>query len=161
MDVVFLSRIQFALTTMFHILFSVLTIGLSLFLVVEFLWLKPRRELHYRIYRFWARIFAINFGVGVVTGVVLEFEFGTNFSQFSQAVSNVFSPLLAFELLTAAFFAPLQVDLGNRSGVEVFYHQPAKLAAMEAHWGPTPVLHPSGGTIGRDPLDFEEIYLSS
>jgi cytochrome d ubiquinol oxidase subunit I len=257
MDVVVLSRIQFALTTMFHILFPVLTIGLALYLVVvEFLWLVVRQELYYRIYRFWAKIFSINFGVGVVTGVVLEFEFGTNFSRFSQTVSNVFSPLLAFEVMTAFFleagflgimifgwekvpkgvhflatclvalgsmvsafwilaanswlqtpagyelvkgrfmvtdfwavifnpstvtrvghmvtasfetsafvvagisayyllkgkhvdfsqgslsialimaalFAPLQVYLGDRSAVEVFHHQPPKLAAMEAHW---------------------------
>jgi cytochrome d ubiquinol oxidase subunit I len=257
MDALFLSRIQFAVTTLFHILFPVLTIGLSFYLVViEFLWLKTRQELYYRIYRFWARIFAINFGVGVVSGVVLEFEFGTNFSQFSQMVANVFSPLLAFEVMTAffleagflgimlfgwqrvskgihflatclvalgsilsafwilaanswmhtpagyelvngkfmvrdfmaaifnpstltrvghmvmasletsafvvagisahyllkgkyvdfarrslgialvmaGFFAPLQIFLGDRSGIGVFHHQPAKLAAMEAHW---------------------------
>ena len=104
MDALFLSRIQFAVTTMFHILFPALTIGLSFYLVVvEFLWVKTNRETYYRMYRFWAKIFAINFGVGVVSGVVLEFEFGTNFSRFSQMVSNVFSPLLAFEVLTAFF----------------------------------------------------------
>ena len=104
MDALLLSRIQFATTTMFHILFPALTIGLSLYLVVvEFLWLQTREEIYYRLYRFWVRIFAINFGVGVVSGIVLEFEFGTNFSQFSQAVSNTFSPLLAFEVMTAFF----------------------------------------------------------
>jgi cytochrome d ubiquinol oxidase subunit I len=104
MDAVILSRIQFAVTTMFHILFPVLTIGLSLYLVVvEFLWLQTRQEIFYRMYRFWVKIFAINFGVGVVSGIVLEFEFGTNFSHFSQTVSNVFSPLLAFEVMTAFF----------------------------------------------------------
>jgi cytochrome d ubiquinol oxidase subunit I len=103
-DAVFLSRIQFAVTTMFHILFPALTIGLSLYLVVvEFLWLWTKQEIYYRMYRFWVKIFAINFGVGVVSGVVLEFEFGTNFSHFSQMVSNVFSPLLAFEVITAFF----------------------------------------------------------
>jgi len=104
MDAVFLSRIQFAVTTMFHILFPVLTIGLALYLViVEFLWLITKQEIYYRLYRFWVKIFAINFGIGVVSGVVLEFEFGTNFSHFSQTVSNVFSPLLAFEVMTAFF----------------------------------------------------------
>ncbi len=104
MDAVFLSRIQFAVTTMFHILFPVLTIGLALFLVVvELLWLMTKQEVYYRMYRFWVKIFAINFGVGVVSGVVLEFEFGTNFAIFSRTVSNVFSPLLAFEALTAFF----------------------------------------------------------
>ena len=104
MDAVFLSRIQFAVTTMFHILFPVLTIGLALYLVVvESLWLITKQEIYYRLYRFWVKIFAINFGIGVVSGVVLEFEFGTNFSHFSQKVGNVFSPLLGFEVLTAFF----------------------------------------------------------
>jgi cytochrome d ubiquinol oxidase subunit I len=104
MDVVVLSRIQFAVTTMFHILFPTLTIGLGAYLVlIEFLWLWTKQEVYYRIYRFWVRIFAINFAVGVVSGVVLEFEFGTNFSHFSQMVGNVFSPLLAFEVMTAFF----------------------------------------------------------
>jgi cytochrome bd ubiquinol oxidase subunit I len=104
MDTLLLSRIQFAVTTMFHILFPVLTIGLALYLVVvELLWLITKQELYYRMYRFWVKIFAINFAMGVVSGVVLEFEFGTNFSRFSQTVSNVFSPLLAFEVMTAFF----------------------------------------------------------
>jgi cytochrome d ubiquinol oxidase subunit I len=103
-DTVLLSRIQFAVTTLFHILFPTLTIGLSVFLVVvEILWIRTKEELYYRMYRFWVKFFAVNFGVGVVTGIVLEFEFGTNFSRFSQAVSNVISPLMAFEVLTAFF----------------------------------------------------------
>ena len=104
MDAILLSRIQFAVTTMFHILFPALTIGLALYLVVvELLWLMTKQEIYYRMYRFWVKIFAINFGVGVVSGIVLEFEFGTNFAIFSQTVSNVFSPLLAFEVMTAFF----------------------------------------------------------
>jgi cytochrome d ubiquinol oxidase subunit I len=104
MDTVLLSRIQFAVTTLFHILFPTLTIGLSVFLVVvELLWIKTKEELYYRMYRFWVKFFALNFGVGVVTGIVLEFEFGTNFSRFSQAVSNVIAPLMAFEVMTAFF----------------------------------------------------------
>jgi cytochrome d ubiquinol oxidase subunit I len=104
MDSVLLSRIQFAVTTLFHILFPALTIGLSVYLVaLELLWLRTKNEIYYRMYRFWSKIFAINFGIGVVSGVVLEFEFGTNFSRFSQMVSNVFSPLLAFEVMTAFF----------------------------------------------------------
>jgi cytochrome bd ubiquinol oxidase subunit I len=104
LDQLLLSRLQFAVTTMFHILFPVLTIGLSVYLVIiEALWLAKGEEIYYRLYRFWVKIFAINFGVGVVSGIVLEFEFGTNFSRFSEAVANVFSPLLAFEALTAFF----------------------------------------------------------
>ena len=90
MDVVFLSRLQFGLTTAFHILFPTLTIGLALYLVVvEFLWLRTKNEMYYRMYRFWVKIFAIHFAVGVVSGITLEFEFGTNFARFSQAVANV------------------------------------------------------------------------
>ncbi len=104
LDQLLLSRIQFAVTTMFHILFPVLTIGLAVYLVIiEALWLAKGEEIYYRLYRFWVKIFAINFGVGVVSGIVLEFEFGTNFARFSEAVANVFSPLLAFEALTAFF----------------------------------------------------------
>ena len=104
MDTVLLSRVQFAVTTLFHILFPTLTIGLSVFLVVvELLWLRTKEELYYRMYRFWVKFFAVNFSVGVVTGIVLEFEFGTNFSRFSQAASNVIAPLMAFEVMTAFF----------------------------------------------------------
>ena len=104
MDTVLLSRIQFGVTTLFHILFPTLTIGLSFYLVVvESLWIVTKKELYYRMYRYWVKFFAVNFGVGVVTGIVLEFEFGTNFARFSQAVGNVLSPLLAFEILTAFF----------------------------------------------------------
>jgi len=103
-DALFLSRLQFALTTMFHIIFPVLTIGLAVYLVVvEALWLRTRSEIYYRMYRFWVKIFAIHFAVGVVTGIVLEFEFGTNFARFSYAAANVFAPLMAFEALTAFF----------------------------------------------------------
>ena len=101
---VFLSRLQFALTVGFHILFPTLTIGLGLYLVVvEALWLRTRQELYYRMYRFWVKIFTINFGVGVVTGVVMEFQFGTNWSRFVIAGANVFSPFLYYEVLTAFF----------------------------------------------------------
>ena len=71
--------------------------------MVELFWLRTREELYYRMYRYWVKFFAVNFGVGVVTGIVLEFEFGTNFARFSQAVGNVISPLLAFEVMTAFF----------------------------------------------------------
>ncbi|MFO8085044.1 MAG: cytochrome ubiquinol oxidase subunit I [Desulfobacterales bacterium] len=104
MDVVFLSRLQFALTTAFHIIFPTLTIGLAIYLViVEFMWLRTRAEIYYRMYRFWVKIFAIHFAVGVVSGITLEFEFGTNFARFSQAVANIMAPLLAYEGMTAFF----------------------------------------------------------
>ncbi len=104
MDVLLLSRIQFAFTTAFHILFPTFTIGLAVYLViVESCWLVTKKEIYYRIYRFWVKIFAVHFAVGVVSGITLEFEFGTNFARFSQAVANVFAPLLAYEGMTAFF----------------------------------------------------------
>jgi cytochrome bd ubiquinol oxidase subunit I len=104
MDAVFLSRVQFGFTTIFHITFPVLTIGLAVYLVfVEFLWLRTKDELYYRMYRFWVKIFAIHFAVGVVSGIVLEFEFGLNFARFSLAVANVLAPLMAYEGMTAFF----------------------------------------------------------
>ncbi len=104
MDLVLLSRLQFAITTAFHILFPTLTIGLAVYLViVELLWLRTKDEMYYRMYRFWVKVFAVHFAVGVVTGITLEFEFGTNFARFSQYVANVFAPLLAYEGMTAFF----------------------------------------------------------
>lgn len=104
MDAIFLSRLQFAITTLFHITFPTLTMGLAIYLIlVELLWLVRKEEIYFRMYRFWVKIFAIHFAVGVVSGIVLEFEFGTNFSRFSQSVANVFAPLLAYEGMTAFF----------------------------------------------------------
>jgi cytochrome d ubiquinol oxidase subunit I len=92
------------MTTAFHILFPTLTIGLAVYLlIVELLWLKTRREVYYRMYRFWVKIFAVHFAVGVVSGITLEFEFGTNFARFSEAVGNVLGPLFAYEGMTAFF----------------------------------------------------------
>ncbi|MDE2196443.1 MAG: cytochrome ubiquinol oxidase subunit I [Gammaproteobacteria bacterium] len=97
-DVLALARAQFALTAMFHIIWPVLTIGLSLFLVVtEALWIKTRDPDYYRHARFWSKLFILNFGVGVVTGVPLEFEFGANWAPFSAAMGDFFGNILGFE----------------------------------------------------------------
>ena len=89
-SVVDLSRLQFAITTLFHILWPVLTIGLSLFLVVtESLWLRTGDVAWYHHCRFWGRLFLLNFGVGVVTGLPLEFEFGTNWAAFSKVAGGI------------------------------------------------------------------------
>lgn len=99
-----LARIQFAFTISFHIIFPAFTIGLASFLMVlEALWLKTKQS-HYReLYNFWIKIFAVAFGMGVVSGVVMSYQFGTNWSLFSDRVSNVIGPLLGFEVLTAFF----------------------------------------------------------
>ncbi|WP_322062401.1 cytochrome ubiquinol oxidase subunit I [Paraburkholderia sp. J63] len=104
LDPVVLSRIQFGLTVTFHIIFPAMSIGLATFLaVVEGLWLMTRDELYLRIYRFWLVIFALGFGVGVVSGIVLSFEFGTNFAGFARLAGPVIGPLIALEVLTAFF----------------------------------------------------------
>jgi cytochrome d ubiquinol oxidase subunit I len=96
--VVNLSRLQFAITTLFHILWPVLTIGLSLFLVItESLWLRTGDVAWYHHARFWSRLFLLNFGVGVVTGLPLEFEFGTNWAIFSKIAGGFFGNMLGFE----------------------------------------------------------------
>jgi hypothetical protein len=85
LDSLFLSRLQFALTTIIHIIWPVLSIGLSLFLlIIEILWFKTGKEIYYRHARFWSRLFLLNFGVGVVTGIPLEFQFGTNWAPYSK-----------------------------------------------------------------------------
>ena len=106
-DYVLLSRLQFAITTLFHILWPVLTIGLSLFLVVtEALWLRTGDILWYHHSRFWSRLFLLNFGVGVVTGVPLEFEFGTNWAPFSTIAGGFFGNILGFEGAMAFMLEP-------------------------------------------------------
>lgn len=99
-----LSQAQFAFTIAFHILFPSLTIGLAWFLVgAEAAWLWTRQEAWFRLCRFWSRIFALAFGIGVVTGVVMSFQFGTNWSGLVQAAGEVLGPLLGYEVLTAFF----------------------------------------------------------
>lgn len=104
LDALILSRLQFAFTIAFHIIFPSFTIGLASYLaVLEGLWLVTRREAFKTLYLFWVKIFAISFGMGVVSGVVLSYQLGTNWSVFSAVASPVIGPLLAFEVLTAFF----------------------------------------------------------
>lgn len=104
LDPVLLARIQFAFTVSFHIIFPAFTIGLASWLaVVEGLWLKTGNVIYREIYKLWVKIFAVAFGMGVVSGVVMSYEFGTNWSVFSHKVGNVIGPLLGYEVLTAFF----------------------------------------------------------
>lgn len=103
-DAVLLSRIQFAVTIGFHILFPTLTIGLASFLlIVEIQWLRTGDPAWRSLFRFWMKLFALAFGMGVVSGVVLSYELGTNFAPFVRATANVLGPLLGYEVLTAFF----------------------------------------------------------
>lgn len=103
-DPVLLARIQFAFTVSFHIIFPAFTIGLASFLaVLEALWLKTNNKVFQELYKFWIKIFAVAFGMGVVSGVVMAYQFGTNWSIFADKISNVIGPLLGYEVLTAFF----------------------------------------------------------
>ncbi|HEX7006184.1 MAG TPA: cytochrome ubiquinol oxidase subunit I [Alphaproteobacteria bacterium] len=103
-DALLLSRAQFGFTLAFHILFPTLTIGLSWFLAtVEALWLKTRNPVYVQIYRLWVKVFALGFGMGVVSGIVMSYQFGTNFSRFSEIAGSVMGPLFSYEVLTAFF----------------------------------------------------------
>lgn len=104
LDPVFLARVQFAFTISFHIVFPAFTIGLASFLaVLEWRWLVTKDQNFYDLYKFWVKIFAVVFGMGVVSGVVMSYQLGTNWSMFSDKISNVLGPLLGFEVLTAFF----------------------------------------------------------
>jgi cytochrome d ubiquinol oxidase subunit I len=104
LDPILLSRIQFAFTVAFHIIFPAFTIGLASWLaVLEWRWLKTGIQSYADIYRMWVKIFAVTFGMGVVSGVVLSFQFGTNWAVFADTGGNVLGPLLGYEVLTAFF----------------------------------------------------------
>jgi cytochrome d ubiquinol oxidase subunit I len=103
-DATVLARIQFAFTISFHIIFPAITIGLATYLaVLEGLWLKTANEVYQQLYQFWSKIFAINFGMGVVSGIVMAYQFGTHWSAFSAFAGSVTGPLLTYEVLTAFF----------------------------------------------------------
>ncbi len=104
MDVLLLSRIQFAFTIAFHYLFPPLSIGLGLALVMmEGLWLKTGKPIYHQMARFWTKVFALTFAIGVATGIVMEFEFGTNWATYSRYVGDVFGSALAAEGIFAFF----------------------------------------------------------
>lgn len=104
MEVLLLSRIQFAFTIAFHYIYPPLSIGLGLLLVVvEALWLWTRKPLYHQMARFWTKVFALTFAIGVATGIVMEFEFGTNWATYSRYVGDVFGSALAAEGIFAFF----------------------------------------------------------
>lgn len=104
LDAAILSRIQFAFTVSFHIIFPTITIGLATAIAIwEGLWLRTRNPVYLQLAKFWIKPFAITFGMGVVSGVVLSYEFGTNFSELSYRAGSVLGPLMTYEVLTAFF----------------------------------------------------------
>lgn len=99
-----LARVQFGFTVSFHIIFPAITIGLGTYLVVlEGMWLWTKDTVYRDLYHFWSKVFAINFGMGVVSGLVMAYEFGTNWSGFTAFAGGVTGPLLTYEVLTAFF----------------------------------------------------------
>jgi len=126
LDPAFLARIQFAFTISFHIIFPTFTIGLASWLaVVEWRWLKTGNKVYEEVYRMWVKIFAVTFGMGVVSGVVMSYQFGTNWSVFSDKTGNVLGPLLGYEVLTAFFleasFLGIMLFGMNRVGRKIHF----------------------------------------
>lgn len=104
LDALLLSRIQFAFVISFHIIFPSFTIGLASWLaVLEALWLRTGESRYRSLYAYWSKIFAVAFGLGVVSGIVMSYQIGTNWSAFSVATGNVLGPLFSYEVLTAFF----------------------------------------------------------
>jgi cytochrome d ubiquinol oxidase subunit I len=99
-----LARFQFAFTISFHIIFPAFTIGLASYLaVLEGLWLKTNNDKFIQLYKYWSKIFAITFGMGVVSGIVLSYQFGTNWSVFADKTGPILGPLMGYEVFTAFF----------------------------------------------------------
>lgn len=126
LDPVLLSRFQFGFVIAFHIIFPSFTIGLASWLaVLEGLWLITGAPRFRDLYRYWVKIFAVTFGMGVVSGIVMGFQIGTNWSRFSTATGNVLGPLLSYEVLTAFFleagFLGIMLFGWNRVGRKVHF----------------------------------------
>ncbi|MGE0055045.1 MAG: cytochrome ubiquinol oxidase subunit I [Hyphomicrobium sp.] len=103
-DAILLARIQFAFTVMFHIIFPSFTIGLAAFIATLLVrWRMTGEDKFHRMARYWTKIFAVSFAMGVVSGIVLSYQFGTNWSRFSEVAGNVVGPLIGYEVLTAFF----------------------------------------------------------
>ena len=99
-----LARMQFAFTVSFHFIFPAFSIGLASYLMVlEGLWLKTGRDVYHQLFQYWVKIFAITFGMGVVSGIVMAYQFGSNWAVFSDKAGPVIGPLMAYEVLTAFF----------------------------------------------------------
>jgi cytochrome bd ubiquinol oxidase subunit I len=142
MDTLLLSRIQFGANISFHILFPTITIALGwMLLAFKLAWQRTGNEKWMEAYRFWVKIFALSFGMGVVSGITMSFQFGTNWPGFMEAVGNIAGPLLAYEVLTAFFLEAvfLGIMLFGASRVPVWMHTLATFlvafgTTMSAFW---------------------------
>ena len=137
-----LARLQFAFTVTFHIIFPSFTIGLSAYVATLLvMWLRTGVERYHVLARFWTKIFAVSFAMGVVSGIVLSYQFGTNWSRFSLVAGNVVAPLIGYEVLTAFFLEAtfLGVMLFGWSRVPPWLHVMAAVIVavgtmMSAFW---------------------------
>lgn len=141
-DAEMLARFQFAFTVSFHIIFPAFSIGLASYLfVLEALWLKTNQPVYLRLYKYWLKIFAVAFGMGVVSGLVMSYQFGTNWSVFSDKAGPVIGPLLAYEVLSAFFleagFLGIMLFGMNRVGKGLHFTATAMVAfgtLLSATW---------------------------
>ena len=125
-DALLLARIQFAFTVSFHFIFPAFSIGLASYLaVLEGLWLKTGKPVYMDLFKYWLKVFAIAFAMGVVSGIVMSYQFGTNWSVFSDVAGPVIGPLMAYEVLTAFFleagFLGVMLFGMNRVGKKLHY----------------------------------------
>jgi len=170
-DALTLARIQFAFTVSFHILFPAFTIGLASWLaVLEWRWLKTGDRVYAEVYRMWVKIFAVTFGMGVVSGVVLSFQFGTNWSGFADQGGNVLGPLLGYEVLTAFFleasFLGVMLFGWNRVSPKMHFASTVIVAAgtlISAFWilsANSWMQTPQGFRVGADGLLYPTDWLA-
>jgi cytochrome bd ubiquinol oxidase subunit I len=163
LDAAILARTQFAFTVSFHIIFPTISIGLASFLaIIEALWLRTKNAVYLQIYRFWLNIFAMAFGVGVVTGIVLSFEFGLGFARFAQIAGPAIGPMIALEVLTSFFleagFLGIMLFGLHRVGPRLHFFATCMVAAgtlMSASWilsANSWMQTPAGVTIQNDRL---------
>lgn len=169
LDPVLLARIQFAFTISFHIIFPAFTIGLSAYIAtLEVIWLRTKRERFHLLARFWTKIFAISFAMGVVSGIVLSYQFGTNWSRFSEIVGNVIGPIIGYEVLTAFFLEAsfLGVMLFGWNRVPPWVHTASSIivacgTALSAFWiiSANSWMHTPAGFEARDGILFPTDWL--
>jgi cytochrome d ubiquinol oxidase subunit I len=171
LDPTLLARIQFAFTVSFHIIFPAFTIGLASWLaVLEWRWLRTGKQVYADIYRMWVKIFAVTFGMGVVSGVVLSFQFGTNWSVFSDSGGSVLGPLLGYEVLTAFFleasFLGVMLFGWDRVGPKMHFASTVIVAVgtlISAFWilsANSWMQTPSGFRVGADGLLYPTNWLA-
>jgi cytochrome d ubiquinol oxidase subunit I len=168
-DPVFLSRVQFAFTIAFHIIFPTFTIGLSAWIAtLEGIWLKTGEDRYHELARFWTKVFAVSFAMGVVSGITMSYQFGTNWSRFSEIAGNVVSPLIGYEVMTAFFLEAtfLGIMLFGWNRVPAWLHFTACLAVaigtlMSSFWilSANSWMQFPTGHVARDGIIYPENWL--